>query len=250
MSADFPASTMIPTRDGICHSFTFKPTGPGPWPAVLLYMDAFAIRPAMMELGQRMADLGCCVLIPDLFYRSGPYDAMNPHDIFATPNGFMAIKEKFMVHASMANILSDTTAFLDFLAHDTDVRSGPVGTVGYCMGARFALAAAGTWPDRIGVCAAFHGSNLATDDVDSPHHLAAKMKARAFIAGATDDSGFPDAMKDRLAATLRGAGVDHVVETWPARHGWTFHDTPVYDEACFEHHLDVLAELFHDVLGA
>lgn len=250
MPADSHASITIQTPDGDCRGFTFTPAGDGPWPAVVVYMDAFGIRPALLELGQHIADTGWFVLVPDLFYRSGPYAVMDPKQIFANPDGFKAIKEKFMAHVGMGNVMSDTSAFLDFLARQPSVKPGPVGTTGYCMGGRFSLAAAGTFPERVAASASFHGSKLATDDADSPHRLASRMKARVFVAGATDDNGFPDSMKARLEAALTEAGVAHAVETWPARHGWTFRDTPVYDEACFERHLQVLARLFGDTLTA
>jgi len=250
MPVDLPAPVSIPTRDGDCRAFVFKPAGRGPWPGVLVYMDALAIRPALLELGRRVADLGYFVLVPDLFYRSGPYEPMDARAIFGNPEAFKLLKEKFMVHATMDNVMSDTAAFLDFLAQQPEAGSGRIGTTGYCMGGRFSLAAAGTWPGRIAASASFHGGNLATDDADSPHRLAPDMKARVFVAGATGDNGFPDSMKARLETALADAGVDHVVETWPARHGWTFRDTPVYDEACCERHLRVLQRLFGDTLHA
>lgn len=245
--ATFPSS--IRTRDGTCRGYTFKPEGDGPWPAVIVYMDAFAIRPALLDLGRLLADFGYFVLVPDLFYRSGDYDTMDPRAIFGNPEGFKSLKERFMVHATVDNVMSDTAAFLDFLAQHPDAKPGRVGTTGYCMGGRFSLAAAGTWPDRIGASASFHGSNLASDAPDSPHRMAPRMKATVFVAGAVDDKSFPDDMKARLESALAEAGVDHVVETWPAKHGWTFYDTPVYDEACFERHLRVLDGLFSASLG-
>ena len=34
----------IPTADGILDLHLFTPSGSGPWPAVIMYMDAFGIR--------------------------------------------------------------------------------------------------------------------------------------------------------------------------------------------------------------
>ena len=63
----------IDTPDGVCPGHVFKPEGRGPWPAVILFMDAPAIRPALLDMGDRLASHGYYVLIPDLFYRDGPY---------------------------------------------------------------------------------------------------------------------------------------------------------------------------------
>ncbi|HEX7326863.1 MAG TPA: dienelactone hydrolase family protein [Rhodanobacteraceae bacterium] len=239
----------IRTRDGNCRAFTFKPAGHGPWPAVIVYMDAFAIRPSLLQLGQRIADMGYLVLVPDLFYRSGAYATMDPTAYFSDPGKFKELKEKFMVHATVGNVMSDTRTFLDFLAQQPDVKPGRIGTTGYCMGGRFALGAAGTFPDRVGAAATFHGGNLAADDAESPHRLAPKMRAHVFVAGATGDNSFPDTMKTRLETALADAGVAHTVETWPAKHGWTFDDTPVYDATCYGRHLKVLQKLYADALG-
>src|SRR5580700_6692 len=214
----------IRTRDGICPSYIYRPAAGGPWPAVLVFMDGLAIRPAMLELGERLASYGYFVLLPDLFYRSGPYEPMDPHSVFSDPEKRRVLMEKFFAFATQANIMSDTRAFLAYLAAQPDVKPGGIGTTGYCMGGLMSLVAAGTYPDRIKATASYHGSRLATDASDSPHLLAPKMKSRVYVAGAIEDASFPDDMKARLEDALTRAGVAHSVETYPAKHGWVFRD--------------------------
>ena len=151
----------IQTRDGLCPAYVYRPTGSGPWPAVLVFMDGLAIRPAMLELGARLATYGYFVLLPDLFYRSGPYDPMDPHTIFSDPEKRKMLMEKFLALATQANIMSDTRAFLDFIAAQPDVKPGGIATTGYCMGGLMSLTAAGTYPDAIVATASFHGGRLA-----------------------------------------------------------------------------------------
>jgi carboxymethylenebutenolidase len=234
----------IKTRDGICRSFVYRPAGRGPWPGVLVFMDGLAIRPAMLELGERLATHGYYVLLPDLFYRSGPYEPMDPHVVFTDPEKRKVLMEKFFAFATPANIMSDTQAFLDHLAAQPEVKPGGIGTTGYCMGGMMSLTAAGTYPDRIVATASYHGGRLATDAPDSPHLLAPKIKSRVYIAGAIDDQSFPDDMKARLEDALTKAGVDHTIETYQAKHGWVFRDTPVYDAAANERHWRSLLTLF------
>jgi carboxymethylenebutenolidase len=234
----------IKTRDGTCPSYVYRPAGEGPWPAVLVFMDGLAIRPAMLELGERLATLGYYVLLPDLFYRSGPYEPMDPHTVFSDPEKRKVLLEKFFAPATPANIMSDTRAFLDYLASQPQVKPGGIGTTGYCMGGLMSLTAAGTYPDQIVAAASYHGGRLATDAPDSPHLLAAKIRARIYIAGAIEDQSFPDDMKERLERALTDAGVDHKIETYQAKHGWVFRDTPVYDAAAAARHWDTLGELF------
>src|SRR5580658_610673 len=208
----------IKTRDGSCPSYVFRPATGGPWPAVLVFMDGLGIRPAMLELGERLASNGYFVLLPDLFYRSGPYEPMNPREVFSDPEKRKVLMEKYFGPATQANIMSDTQAFIDYLALQPDVMPGGIGTTGYCMGGLMSLVAAGTYPDRIRATASYHAGRLATDVPDSPHLLAPRIKSRVYIAGAIEDQGFPDDMKQRLEDALTQAGVVHQIETYPAKH--------------------------------
>jgi carboxymethylenebutenolidase len=207
-------------------------------------MDGLGIRPAMCELAERLSIYGYFVLLPDLFYRSGPYEPMDPKTVFTDPEKRKVLMEKFFAKATQSNIMSDTQAFFEYLDSENDVKPGGIGTTGYCMGGLMSLTAAGTFPDRIVATASYHGGRLATDDPASPHLLAAKIKSRVYVAGAIEDPSFPDDMKKRLQEALTQAGVDHQIETYPAKHGWVFRDTPVYDAAAAERHWESLLALF------
>jgi len=112
------------------------------------------------------------------------------------------------------------------------------------------LTAAGTYPDGIAATASYHGGRLATDAPESPHLLAPKIKSRVYIAGAIEDASFTDAMKARLEDALTKAGVDHTVETYPAKHGWVLRDMPAYDASAAERHWQTLVALLGSTLKA
>ena len=238
----------IATRDGSCPSYIYRPAGRRPWPGVLVFMDGRGIRPAMLELGERLATYGYFVLLPDLFYRSGPYEPMDA-SVFSDPEKRKVLMEKFFAFATPANVMSDTQAFLDYLTSQPDVKPGRIGTTGYCMGGLMSFFAAGTYPDRIAATASYHGGQLAVDDSESPHLLAPKIQSRVYVAGAIEDQSFPDDMKVRLEDALTKAGVEHTIETYPAKHGWVFHDAPVYDAACAERHWQTMTSLFEATLS-
>src|SRR5262245_40827475 len=124
----------IATDDGTCPSHVFRPAGQGPWPAVLVYMDGVGIRPAMLAIGERLAASGYYALVPDLFYRAGPYEPMNARAVFTDPALRQVMRERLAAHASQAKFMADTRFFLDYLASQPDVRPGGIATVGYCMG--------------------------------------------------------------------------------------------------------------------
>jgi len=240
----------VTTADGRCPAHVFRPLrhGSGPWPAVLVLMDALAIRPAMLEIGDRLADNGYLALVPDLFYRFGPYPPADPRVALTDPEISAARRKKVNAALQREAIQCDVGACLDWFARQPDVLQDRIGATGYCMGARVAFTAAGLFPDRFKAVALFHGGNFATDAPDSAHLLAPRMRARIYVARASEDATFTDDMEVRLASALREAGVPHAIETYSARHGWVFHDMPVYDAAAHARHWDAMLQLFGETL--
>ena len=234
----------IKTRDGDCRAFVFTPAGAGPWPAAIFLMDGLGIRPALHEMGQRLADAGYVVLLPDLFYRYGAYEPLDPKVIFASGEARKLLAPMF---ASTSNQKAgeDSEAYIAFLSARKDVSGAKIGVTGYCMGGGMALTAAGLYPDRIAVAASFHGGRLATDDPMSPHLLAPNIKAFVYVGAAVDDNSYPPDMAARFEQALTNAGVPHRCETYDgALHGWTMPDFPVYNEAAAERHWRELTALF------
>jgi carboxymethylenebutenolidase len=119
----------------------------------------------------------------------------------------------------------DAVAYIAFLDAQSQInKARKIGSQGYCMGGAFVMRTAAALPDRVGAGASFHGGGLATDEPDSPHLLAPKIKARMYIAIASnDDQRQPDA-KDKLREAFAAAKVPAEIEVYPARHGWCVPD--------------------------
>lgn len=238
----------IKTRDGVCPASLFTPAGAkGPWPAVVFFMDGLGIRPVMWEMGQRLADGGYIVLLPDLYYRLGSYPPMVPAEVLADPKRREELM-KFVGSLDRDRKIADAGAYIEFLSSRPEVKGGRFGVTGYCMGGNVSLTAAGAYPDRFAAAASFHGGNLASDKPDSPHLFLGKMTGRVYIAGAIEDASFPEEQKSRLEQTLSEARVDHLIETYPARHGFAVPDLPVFDPAAAERHWVALFGLFRETL--
>ncbi|MDE2403971.1 MAG: dienelactone hydrolase family protein [Sphingomonadales bacterium] len=248
----------IRTHDGDCRAWLFTPRpgrgqakgqGQRQWPGAIFFMDGLAIRPVLFTMAQRLADAGYAVLLPDMFYRAGPYEPVDVKAVFATGSIRSALGHLF-ASTDRTRAAQDTGCFLDWLAARPDVAPGKVGVTGYCMGGAAALIAAGTYPDRVAAAASFHGGDLATDAPDSPHRLAPRITARVIVAGADNDASYPPEMQARLDAALTAAGVDHRCEIYPgALHGWTMADFPIYNEEAAERHWRELLALFEATLA-
>jgi carboxymethylenebutenolidase len=221
----------VKTPDGSCDAAFIHPAT-GAYPGVLIWPDAFGLRPSMRGFARRIAAEGYSVLVPNPFYRT----AKAP--VFADPSKFdfanpadMAKLQTFTgpLNGTPGNAERDAVAYVAFLDAQKEVDKGKkIGTQGYCMGGPLVVKTAAAIPNRIGAGGSFHGGGLVTDNANSPHLLAPKIKARMYFGIATnDDMRQPDA-KDKLKAAFAAANVPAEIEVYPAsQHGWCVPDMPL-----------------------
>lgn len=236
----------IKTPDGVCPASIFTPSeGTGPWPGVIFFMDGFGIRPVMWQMGQRLADGGYCVLLPDLYYRIGSYEPMVPAQVVANAKSMEEFR-KLVCSLDRERKLADAGAFIEFLASRPEVRGERFASTGYCLGGNVSLTVAGAFPGKFAAAASFHGGGLVTDKPDSPHLFVKNITGGVYVAGAIEDRSFTDEQKAGLEKALTQAGVEHVVETYPARHGFAVPDSPVFDAGTAERHWAALFSLLRE----
>ena len=218
----------IKTPDGTCDAAFIYPAT-GAHAAVIIWPDAFGLRPSMRNMAKRLAsESGYSVLVPNPFYRVGKapmFEDASKVD-FAT--------ERPKINPLMASINAagtvekDAPAFVAWLDQQPQVdRTKKIGTQGYCMGGALVVRTAAAVPDRIGAGGSFHGGGLVNQTPTSPHLLAPKIKGRMYFGIATnDDMQQPDA-KTTLKAAFDAAKVPAEVEVYSmAQHGWCVPDMP------------------------
>ena len=242
----------IAAADGICPASLFHPsTGEGLWPGLIVFMDGIGIRPVLFDACQRIADGGFVVLLPDLFYRAGPYTPVDYAALHNDPKIYQYWAETYVATTGNSRVASDAAYFLDALSADPAVRPGRVGTTGYCMGAGMSVTVAATYPERVGACAGFHGGFLATDASDSPHQLVPRIEGPVFLVIADRDEYMPTAQVERLRESFSEAQIPNRIETWKnALHGFTMADCPWYNPPASERHFLETREFFANALRA
>lgn len=245
----------IAAPDGPAEAYATRPPAQGPdRPGVLLFVDAFGLRPRIEQMADRIASWGYVVLAPNTFYRNGTTEELLPREDLRAPGArgrFFAGARRRMSELTTERSLADTTAYLAALRELPDVARGPVGVVGYCMGARAATRAAGAHPDLVGAVGGFHGGRLATDANDSPHHWIPTATAAFCYGHADKDPSMTPAQVALLGETLRSAHLPFSNEVYAgAPHGYTMSDTSEYDEAASERHFAALQTLFREYLAS
>jgi carboxymethylenebutenolidase len=244
----------VGAAEGPADALMGVPQAGGPFPAVLVYTDAYGIRPSVHAYVERLAAHGYLVLVPNIFYRHGPPPVVPDIERLIMSEDRSALFEALgplMAALTPDAVVADARAWLGYLGERPEVRDGPVGTVGYCLGGRLSLRTAGAFPDAVAAAASFHGGNLATTGEDSPHLAAVNATAELYIAHADNDRSMDPEQMARLTRALAEAHVRHTAELYVgAGHGWTQPDTPVYDEASAERHWMRMLDLFGRVLRA
>ena len=243
-------SVEIETPDGICPAVLSVPAGEGPWPGVMMFPDAGGMRDVMRQMGERLSELGYVVLVPDFYYRNGPYEPVEMRAAFSDKATAERIINMMLGYTADL-VVRDAHAFVDHLEALPEKDPSGVGTTGYCMGGRLSLITAANLGERIAAAASFHGGNLAkADDPDSPHHKASAIRAAVYVAGAIEDQLFTDEQKELLEESLSRAGVVHTIDTYQAHHGFAVSDNPSYDADAAERHWKATEQFFGSALGS
>ncbi len=238
----------IKTPDGTADCYFVSPAS-GKHPAVLIWPDAFGLRPAFRTMGKRLAESGYAVLVVNPFYRTVKAPVFPTGASFQDP----PVREKLMSlmgALTPATNKTDALAFVAWLDKQKSVdKKRKMGTTGYCMGGAMTVRTAAALPDRVGAGGSFHGGRLVTKDENSPHLLIPSTKASYLYAIAENDDKTEPDTKTVLRDTYAKAGLPAEIEVYAgAMHGWCALDSQVYNQLQAERAWGRLLALFQTAL--
>jgi len=243
-------SVQIPTTDGQADAFAAFPDRDASHPGVLLYSDAFGLRPALEEMARELARHGYYVLVPNLYYRHGPAPVIElPAHIGEDirPEVFARLLPLINAHTT-ERAMRDADAYIRFLTTQPEVSVGPIAAIGYCIGAVLAIRTAAAHPDQVAAVAGFHPFFLVTDAPDSPHRLFPRLTAQIHLGLAEGD--MTPKSTSTLNQALDAAGIDYTAEIYPGTiHGFTMSDTDALNPAALQRHWDRLLPLLGRTLA-
>ncbi|WP_334163823.1 dienelactone hydrolase family protein [Phenylobacterium sp.] len=238
----------IPTKDGATTTFVVHPERDGPHPVILFFMDAPAIREELRDMARRIATVGYYVMLPNLYYRRG---VMELADLPPLPEeAARARMFDLMGSLTIAGVMDDADALLDFADRDLAAGKGPIGTLGYCMSGQYAINYAARNQERVGAAASIYGVQLVTDQDDSPHLAAQRARAELYFACAETDRWAPLEMVEALDAAVKQGRARAEVELYAGvEHGFAFPQRAAYDKPSAERHWERLFALWRRNLG-
>lgn len=219
---------------------------------VLFFMDAIGLRPRIADMVDTIAGWGYTVLAPNVFYRVGTAAETSPSTDLRDPEARAAFFSSGVM--DRVNGLTPDQVAIDVPAYvavlDEYTGGGPIGTTGYCMGARLAVRTAGLLPDRVAAVGGFHGGGLVTEDPDSPHTKIAGTHGEYVFGHADNDASMTPDNVATLEKVLEEAGLVHSNEIYPgAAHGYTMEDTSQWNAAACERHFVELKALLDRTVG-
>jgi carboxymethylenebutenolidase len=243
------ATLDITTRDGAMETFVCRPDR-GSHPAVLLLMDAPGIREELRDMTRRLATVGYCVLLPNLYYRAGRDAMFDPSTVLEHGSPDHTRMRAIRTKMTIPPVMDDVAAMMKFLETQEGVKPGPIGVHGYCMSGPYALAAAARYPDRVAAAASFYGTWLVSDAVESPHLSLRKAKGELYISCAEFDELAPLPMVAELKLLFNASDNPGELEIYPGvHHGFGFPQRKIYEKHAAERHWERLISLYRRRLG-
>src|SRR5436190_7997578 len=135
------SDVMVTTPDGTADCYFVHPAS-GTAAGVLVWPDIFGLRPAVRQMGKRLAENGYSVLVVNPFYRVKK--APTADSGAATPiQQLMPLMQALTETTHM----TDAKAFVAWLDQQPSVaKNRKIGTQGYCMGGAIAFRTAAAVP--------------------------------------------------------------------------------------------------------
>jgi carboxymethylenebutenolidase len=231
----------VTAKYGKIPSFAVCPSEPGRFPGIILYMDAPGMREELRHMARRVAKQGYFCLVPDMYYRLGTLR----FDIPRRDEAMSAVIRAARDSLTNAQVTDDSAGLIAFLDGQDKAAPGPVGCVGYCMSGRYVTTVAARFPERMAAAGSLYGTGIVTDNEDSPHRLADRIKAEMYYAFAEIDPAVPDNVIPDLTAALDKAGTRYAIETLPGtHHGFASPERKDYHHSAAEHTWTKLFELW------
>jgi carboxymethylenebutenolidase len=194
---------------GEMRGYLVKPSGDGPFPAVLVIHENRGLNPYIQDVARRAALEGFLALAPDGLYPVGGYPGNDDKG---------RDMQRALDPAKLAMDMQNSAAFVKAHALST----GKLGMTGFCWGGGMANYLATEMGAAVQASAPYYGRAADTDQVS-------KIKAAMLIHYAEDDPRV-NAMREDYEAALQAEHVTYEMYVYPGtRHGFHNYSTPRYN---------------------
>ena len=212
----------IPTSDGPMPGYRAVPTGPGPFPVVLVVEEIFGVHEYIKDICRRLAKLGYCAVAPELYARQGDLSKMT--DV-------KQIIADVISKTPDAQWIADLDAAVAFAGSSAKGDVGRLGVMGWCRGGRAVwlydahradLRAAVAWYGPV-------GGERTPIQPRTAGDVAGELHAPLLGLYGGADTGIPVAAVEEARDRARAAGRSVEIHVFPdAPHGFHADYRPSY----------------------
>jgi carboxymethylenebutenolidase len=204
----------LPVEGGSMPAFLARPTGPGPFPAVLVIQEAFGLNEHIKDVARRLAGEGYATLAPDLYWRGGKGRTVRYDQLPEAIALMHSLKDR--------DVVADVGSSVAHLERQTFVRADRIGITGFCMGGRVSYLAACALPEKIKAAVPFYGGGI-------PVEKTAGLRAPVLAFFGEDDGFIPLDSVKKLESELARLGKQAEVIVYPkAGHGFFCNERESY----------------------
>ena len=234
---------IIKTKDGNLDCRVFENNNINA-PTIIFYMDAPGIREELRNMSRRIVSNGYNVILPNLFYRLGtegnyPFNQLLYKKSKQELNNMLSA----MDNTTNTMIINDTKYIINYIDNNFKNRNG-IGIVGYCMSGRFVVSCGAFYANKILAIASFYGVDILTEENDSPHLFADKIKGDLYLAFAEKDIWVPKDILKKIKKTFCKYK-NCEIEIYPSTdHGFAFPERNTFVKKAAEKHWKKLINLF------
>jgi len=209
----------IASGGGKMPAYLARPASGGPYPALVVLMEAFGLNDQMRRMTDRFAAEGFVALAPNLYHRQ-PDNVVGYDNL---PGAF-----KLMGTINYDQVVGDVTAAISYLKGLKEVKP-KFGTTGFCMGGTLSFLAACKIPD-VAATVPFYGGGIAASrrpGVEPPIAFVASLKAPVLGFFGGKDAFIPVTEVNQFRDELKKAGKQAEVVLYDdADHGFMCEDRP------------------------
>ena len=220
---DVTSSTVqLNTSDGKMETYVAQPKDGGTYPGVVVIQEAFGVNSHIKKVTERIAAEGYVAAAPDIFHREA-------ERIISYSEMPKAIATMQRVVDSKA--MEDVGAAIAHLKSQSNVKSGSIGVIGFCMGGRLTYLAAAHHNKDVKCAVPFYGGGISMGN-PSPLSRTGEIQCPMYLFFGAKDPLIPLDQVNQIKAELTAKKVPFQMEIYPEPgHGFFCDDRGGYHEA-------------------
>ena len=216
------STVQLNTSDGKMEAYVAQPKDGGTYAGVVVIQEAFGVNSHIKKVTERIAAEGYVAIAPDIFHREAeriiPYSEMPK-----------AIATMQRVVDSKA--MEDVGAAIAHLKSQSNVKTGSIGVIGFCMGGRLTYLAAAHHNKDITCAVPYYGGGIAMGN-PSPLSRTGEIKCPMYLFFGAKDQMIPIDQVNQIKTELTAKKVPFQMEVYPeAGHGFFCDERGSYHEA-------------------